>query len=167
MTLNAGFNSLYPTEIYLGNIKVEEEYVTDALSGYVGDRLLNEVTIAFDKYLNKTVEKTIDDWDFEIKAWVNNYNNEMMPVHTHHGSQLSAVVYLMNEGDGGEISFLDPRGFAARGYDMSFRPLFDQTVFKPQPGDVLVFPSFMYHGVNPTKGKRISIPFDLYLQDLD
>jgi hypothetical protein len=164
MSLNAGLNNLYPTQIQLEKIPVKQEYINSALQQEVCPELRKMVVEGWDKYIQSILPgKKLSDWKFESQEWINIYRSEEMEYHTHSGSQLSTVVYLENDGEGGEITFYDPRGFAARGYDLSFRPLFNPTDYMPDTGDILTFPSYMYHSVRPAKGLRISVVFDLFL----
>jgi len=166
MKLNAGLNRLWSTPCKLDNIQIKDEYLNSALTNEVHSELLSQVESVFDDYLKESLNLGLNNWKHKIQSWVNLYENNGMEYHTHHGSQISAVYYLMNEG-GGEITFHDPRHFAARGYDMKFRKLFEPLVHNPMAGEIIVFPSYLYHTVRPAKGKRISIPFDLFLFDDD
>jgi uncharacterized protein (TIGR02466 family) len=165
MKLNAGLNNLYPTTVSLDNITVIQEYIDLAITLEIHSDLYKLATSIFDNYIQATLPETIDSWDYKIDGWINCYQQNEMEYHTHSGAALSTVIYLMNDADGGEITFYDPRHFAARGYDMRFRPLFDPISYKPKTGEVITFPSYLYHAVKPTKGFRISAAFDLYLSD--
>lgn len=162
--LNAGKNSLYCTTVQLEKINIRQEYIDDALLNVVHPDLEAEVTQIFDKYIQTILpEHQLSDWKYKIDSWVNRFNQSEMEYHTHNGAMISTVVYLMNNADGGEITFYDPKHFAARGYDMKFRKLFDPITYRPVAGEVLTFPSYLYHATRPARGLRISIPFDLYL----
>lgn len=164
MKLNVGRNDLYSTTVQLERIDVLQKYVDSALQNVVHTDLKNKTVALFDKYIQTTLpEYKLSDWKHKVDSWVNRFNQDEMEYHTHNGAMLSAVVYLINESDGGDITFYDPRHFAARGYDLKFRSLFDPIRYKPEAGDVLIFPSYLYHAVSSTRGLRISIPFDLYL----
>lgn len=166
MTLNVGLNNLYPTDVMLSKIDIKQEYIDQSIMSVIHPELNQTVVDIFDNYIRSTLpNETINSWDYEIQGWVNRYHLNEMEYHTHSGAALSTVVYLINDAEGGEITFYDPRHFAARGYDMKFRPLFDPTSHKPLAGDVVTFPSYLYHAVRPTKGLRISAAFDLYLSD--
>lgn len=124
----------------------------------------NRIVIpAFNKYLLETFNKTLDDWDdYALKSWAISGGN--LPYHNHRGSQISAVFYMLVEGNGGEIVFTDPRQNANRGYDPAFKSWFENLVIDVKSGDYVIFPSFVYHFVNAYDGnKRLVIPVDLYL----
>jgi len=101
-----------------------------------------------------------------VDAWaiVNEAGHSNQP-HIHPGCAWSGVCYVAIEsGLGGEIFFQDARTEAV----MNPHPynLFGASALvniAPSPGLLLVFPSFVYHGVHPYRGSkpRISIAFNL------
>ena len=166
MTLNVGLNLLYPTVISKSKIILDDDKVLmPAIErNEITDTLKEIMEMEFDDYL-ASQGMNLDDWGhYQLKSWVNKYEHGHpgMEAHTHAGSHLSAIV-ILEAGEGGEIVFYDPRGFASRGYDLRFRPMFEPTVYQPEQGDVLIIPSFLYHSVRPTKQLRLSAAFDLYL----
>jgi len=162
MMLNLGLSNAWPTSIGLYEIAIEEEFIQDALQQQVNDKLTVKMMELFDQYLQETINKKLDDYDdYRTSSWVNKYTSTSMEYHTHKGSQLSAVVYLVSNGDGA-IVFHDPRSFASRGYDNNFNKLFEPIIFEPKEGSVVIFPSFLYHTARPA-GYKISIPYDLFL----
>jgi hypothetical protein len=131
-------------------------------------RFKNELVYpTFNTFLQETLNKSIEDWGgHRMKGWVASYNNSGLAYHNHRGSQLSAVFYVMCEETdmGGEITFTDPRQNSNRGYDESFMPWFEHLSLVPKTGDVVVFPSFLYHYVSTYKSNiRLAIPVDLFL----
>ena len=102
--------------------------------------------------------------DYDVRGWLTGYGtNYAMPKHNHSGSHVSAVFYLLCEDNhGGDIILHDPRTNANRGYTPEFNSMFEPVRFTPQTGDVLMFPSFLYHNVETFKGKiRLAMPVDL------
>jgi uncharacterized protein (TIGR02466 family) len=101
-----------------------------------------------------------------IDAWANvNERGHANALHIHPGCSWSGVYYVAAEPESaGEIYFLDPRTEALMSvqahspYAVNNRPH-----VTPVPGMLLVFPSFLYHGVYPYAGDgpRISIAFNL------
>ncbi len=109
----------------------------------------------------------------QIVAWANvlrrgNFNR----VHNHPGMSWSGVYYVDLGGaprseDDGTIELVDPRS-AANMVATPGRP-FDQKVrVRPGAGEIILFPSWLQHFVNPYEGDdvRISIPFNVSLQQL-
>jgi uncharacterized protein (TIGR02466 family) len=101
-----------------------------------------------------------------IESWANvNERGDSNSLHIHPGNPWSGVYYVATEQNArGEIYFVDPRVASL----MSIHPLnpFNATnpiVIAPEAGTLLVFPSFLYHGVHPYQGAtpRISVAFNL------
>ena len=130
----------------------------------------NDVILpAFNQFLQETVGKDLNNWKYKLKGWVTGsgkYYN--INYHNHRGAQLSAVFYLWcdDKNAGGQITFTDPRHNANRGYDESFKPWFQDLTFTPENGDIVVFPSFLYHFVSTYHGNiRLAMPVDLFLHN--
>lgn len=123
---------------------------------------------AFNEFLQNTIGKTINQWGgHRLHGWLTGSGYDYsLGYHNHRGAQLSAVFYLLCEDrdSGGVITFTDPRQNANRGYDESFLPWFNDLRFTPKSGDIVVFPSFLYHFVSTYQGSmRLAIPIDLFL----
>lgn len=114
-------------------------------------------------------------FDFSLRGWANlsrygAYNKQ----HTHPGCQVSAVYYVASgtppgpeTPESGVFQFLDPRTHA----EMSALP--GETVgrgvsVQPLDGRLILFPSWLYHQVNPYfgEGERISISFNAHVTNL-
>ena len=161
MKLSAGYNIGWPTVVYKGNFEVKDQYIESAMVGGVDQGMTDIAIEHFTQYLSDIADISIDRYKYETVGWVNRYDNVGMEYHTHAGAHLSSVMYLVAED--GDIVFHDPRSFASRGYDMNFRPLFEPIVHKPKAGEIVIFPSFLYHTVRNSKEIRISCPIDLFL----
>lgn len=157
--------NLWPTTVYKSTFEVDTSIITDAMQKKVSDIIYDLSRKHFDNYLKEVLDISLFDYKggYRLDSWINRYENSDMEYHTHSGSQLSAVFYPIVEGDGGDITFYDPRSFASRGYDLNFRKLHSNFVFKPKSGDLVIFPSFLYHSVKVSRGFKISIPVDLFL----
>ena len=133
------------------------------------DKFKSDVVVpAFNSFLRNTVNKDISDWDsHRLHGWVVSYGKDTsLDYHNHRGSQVSGVFYLMCEDDsaGGHITLTDPRQNANRGYDPSFLPWFEPIKLIPKTGDIVLFPSFLYHSVSTYRSNiRIALPVDLFL----
>lgn len=119
------------------------------------------------EYLN-IIDVDIRPYKLTTKAWLTgqgvNYN---LNYHNHKGASISAVFYPFigekNNSSGGQIVFHDPRSNANRGYLNNFSKLFEPKTFLPETGDIIVFPSFLYHHVNTYFSKlRIGIAVDYF-----
>jgi len=90
-----------------------------------------------------------------------------MQSHNHSGSPFISVFYIYADDEkdvGGELILNDPRTNANRGYSEDFQKIFQSIKHKPITGDVLVFPGYVYHAVNPFMSNlRVAIPVDLFL----
>lgn len=109
----------------------------------------------------------IDAHEAQLQGWLNvspqgAYNTP----HSHPRHQWSGCYYVtqpeVEEGQSGMIEFLDPRGslsdatlFGASAFSSSFR-------LRPQPGTLLVFPSFLQHWVHPNQQpeERITVAWN-------
>lgn len=123
---------------------------------------------AFDKYLKETCNKNINEWSgYKLNGWLVSYGEgQSLDYHNHKGSQLSSVLYIMSEEKdiGGEVCFTDPRQNANRGYDLNFNSWFETFKMKPKVGQLVVFPSFLYHYVTTYQSNiRMAIPVDCFL----
>ncbi len=117
------------------------------------------------------------DWAFN--AWANvNRKGQGNMCHSHPVSYWSAVYYVddgMGEADpetplGGEIEFLDPRGAMPIMLSAAIKPRIEGCLLaglkhqvRPTSGTLLMFPSWLLHGVNLFEGKgpRISVAINL------
>ena len=95
--------------------------------------------------------------------------------HIHPGNQWSGVYYVQAPKGAGDVQFTDPR----TAHVMN-QPYFDQTKeknrenwthvsFEPEPGKLLIFPSWLYHHVDPNMteetgkaGDRVIMSFNMY-----
>ncbi len=117
--------------------------------------------------------------DWKINAWANinraQHGNEF---HTHPGAYWSASYYVDDGGIadnpalGGEFEIQDPRGVAPAMYApmLAFATPGGLSVgaselIRPRAGTMLVFPSWLSHGVRPYRGNatRISIAINMSL----
>ena len=103
---------------------------------------------------------------WSVSAWANiNRRGDFNQVHTHPGVTWSGVYYVdagapdANAADTG-LQIFDPNSARSNLFfpDLSVSNL----VFKPEPGAMLIFPSYVPHAVPPHQGSgtRISIAFN-------
>lgn len=109
----------------------------------------------------------LDSLRLKLFAWMNaNPAGGYNAPHTHPGAHWSGVYYVsqpeVDEGNSGMIEFLDPRS------DLPNWRLLEAPAFRlkkklrPQPGDMILFPSYLVHWVYPneTNEERITVAFN-------
>jgi len=110
---------------------------------------------------------------FAIKAWANvaragHYHR----IHNHPSTACSGVYYVeASPADpkqplSGVLELCDPRPFTEM-VPSPGEPFGKRVIFRPEPGMMVLFPSWLYHFVNPYTGpgERISIAFNVLWQD--
>jgi len=141
--------------------------IFDTDSNAVISELKDVVYDRFKNYCNKCYGVDLDWYEKKMNAWITGYGDlYSMTIHNHSGTWFSAVYYALAEeqDQGGDIVFYDPRMNANRGYDERFDHHFESYRIQPTTGDLVIFPSFLYHHVNPYFSRfRIAIPIDLML----
>lgn len=188
--MELGLNSFWPTQVLYKKFS-DKELLSELLDFVVSNKNLsansevfggegilnfkdplmekfrnNEIIPAVEDYL-KILDVDIGNYEMAFKLWITGSSNYYSAgYHNHSGAILSSVFYICCEEKdmGGEIIFHDPRTNANRGYMKNFKHLFNPVEFVPQTGDILVFPSFLYHHVNTYFSKlRFAIPVDMFL----
>ena len=115
-------------------------------------------------------ENTGAKHDFRLRGWLNvNRQGDSNVLHCHPGSFVSGVYYVKvpEEMRGGEIRFRDPRGpavamYETPGIDLPWVGSGIGIPAVPVAGRVLLFPSWLQHGVSRFEGsgERISVAFN-------
>lgn len=118
------------------------------------------------------------DFNYGADMWANiNPAGASNALHCHPGATWSGVYYVddggaAQEGNGGELILEDPRyPMAYMGVsdlvfkDAAGKAMLSQSAIRPEPGLLVLFPSWLRHSVNPHKGdrERISIAINLIL----
>lgn len=109
-------------------------------------------------------------FDFKISAWANiNTHGSYNRVHNHPNSTWSGVYYIAkgepdeeNWPENGKLELVDPRvGIDMIHLDGTF--MGGRTLIDPQPGLMIMFPSWLQHFVHPFygDGERISLAFNI------
>eukprot|EP00996_Jenningsia_fusiforme_P007152 NODE_946_length_1802_cov_33.129492_g833_i0.p2 GENE.NODE_946_length_1802_cov_33.129492_g833_i0~~NODE_946_length_1802_cov_33.129492_g833_i0.p2 ORF type:complete len:186 (+),score=18.52 NODE_946_length_1802_cov_33.129492_g833_i0:339-896(+) len=84
--------------------------------------------------------------------------------HAHSDAALSGVYFVRVPNNAGRLVFSDPRGVSSFHPTIRGVPPFDNEVFfRPTDGDLVLFPGWLVHRVEPTEGMddRISVPFNV------
>tara|TARA_B100001059_G_C17754297_1_gene539021 strand:- start:743 stop:1330 length:588 start_codon:yes stop_codon:yes gene_type:complete len=114
-------------------------------------------------------------WDLqtqEVKIsnmWaIINKKGSLNQKHHHSNSDLSAAYYVSAEKNCGDIIFYDPRPARIYKHPIAKNPnILNATInsISPEPGMLVLFPSYLEHSVNPNLSdhKRIVISFNLNL----
>ncbi len=128
--------------------------------------------------VQETTRLLSPDFDFAAnralcQGWINvNPPGAFNGPHDHSGFALSGVYYasVPPEGRSGAIEFLDPRA-NANAYMIEGAACFNRKfMINPKPGNLLVFPSYLTHWVQPNGDStdRITVAFNIrYLKQSD
>ena len=144
-------------------------------------RTLADKAIAMAKRMSHFAGADHGDFHWLVQMWANvSPSGASNHMHIHPGNLWSAVLYLDMGGDGelgddtsacgGAFYFEDPRFPVAAMHNTQFKfvgadghPQNWQPEFRPKRGDLLMFPSWLRHGVRPYEGtrERISIALNI------
>lgn len=186
--LGNGLNLLWPTPIY--KTKISEKECETLFNLFMTNQILkssdNDTNMdlikksndlkriahsKFKEFFKQAYNEDIEKYNTVYKAWITGTNSGYsMETHNHAGSPFVAVFYILSEPDdmGGELVLTDPRTNANRGYRGNFLKQFSPMEFKPETGDVIIFPGFVYHHVKTYHSKlRVAIPVDLFFYNND
>lgn len=135
--------------------------------------LLADKTVAVAKRLSFFADRSHDDFDWRCQMWANvSVKGAWNHTHVHPGNLWSAVFYIDMGGEncGGAFYFEDPRFPISAMHNTRFRfagadgqPQAWQPELNVSRGDLLMFPSWLRHGVRPYEGDghRISIAINV------
>lgn len=144
------------------NISNVGGWQSDILYSDVFPELHNNIT----KLVTQSCSEINANFKFNIDGyWVNiNRNGNYNKPHVHPNSALSGVIYVMCDDNTGNIRF-DSNSLMEHYPINTFNSnLFtDNIEYQPKIGDVLIFPSWIYHSVLPNNSSndRISIAFNV------
>ena len=132
----------------------------------------------FIEAIKKNINKAINDmaWDLSNQEvtlsnmWaIINKKGAMNQKHHHSNSDLSAAYYVTAKEGCGDIVFYDPRPGKVYKHPLSNKPNLlnaNNNEVKPEPGMLVLFPSYLEHSVNPntSNNERIVISFNISLE---
>ena len=138
----------------------------------------NEQPRKFIESIKNNINLAINDmgWDLTSQSakvsgiWaIINEKDAWNQKHHHSNSDLSAAYYVSAPKNCGDIVFYDPRPAPVHNHPIAKSPnKLNATVnsITPEPGMLVLFPSYLEHSVNPNKSeeKRIVISFNLGLE---
>lgn len=121
---------------------------------------------AFEKYLNQVSKESLNDYEgFEFRSWTNpSRGDQYIEPHNHSRALISGVFYLWcdDEDNGGEFHIMDPRPNVGRGYGKHLANIFRKEYFLPKTGDLIIFPSYLFHYTSLFTGnRRLALSVDL------
>lgn len=179
-------NTEAANEALLAQIVKEEASRDDMTVDYASANLFSNPEPAIG-WLKQCINKTVADYfrklaigydvEWSVQGWANiNRHGDYHNLHNHPHSYLSGTYYVKVPGakggtrsdlNPGAISFFDPRPqanmTAIRG-DMQIDP---ELRIQPQPGLILLWPSFLHHLVhaNLSDDIRVSVSFNVMLKN--
>ena len=128
-----------------------------------------ELYSKLETFINSNVEQycqtvfKLDDDDcakLQTKTHVSNHQNILG--HQHSGSVVSGLFYIRAP-EGANLTLSDPRSNAVRGYPDPFKHYFNPKTIVPKDGDIVLFPSYLWHEVGSVaNSNRITMPFDTF-----
>jgi hypothetical protein len=131
--------------------------------GFNSQELLDEIVHNLPRSKHHKLE------NFGIYQWVNiNKKGDFNTRHHHDpfsGIALSGVFYVKVPQNSGKIVFYDPRATLTTALDqMYYHNGSDSFSIEPEENLLLIFPSWLYHSVDPNESDedRISVSFNIY-----
>ena len=134
-----------------------------------GDNIIDDLNLVNTK---NTIEEHLKVYCNEIEFQFKNYSmnswftlfekNNYAHIHTHSYYDVSGCYYYQTNGDDGDIFFESPNLASSNSYCYT-RKYGDRWRHKPKVGKLILFPSWLPHGVltNETDSKRISLAFNI------
>ncbi len=134
-------------------------FKTDYLNLYKLEFTKKHLLIHIQRYLSSFSD---NEYDISIESsWLTNtQKGEHTTVHNHGGFDISGVYYFQTNGKDGSLYLMNPiTSLVSSHY---FKP--DECLYyHPEVGKLVLFPSWLYHGVRPndTDDTRISLSFNV------
>ncbi len=180
-------NTAAANETLLGFILQQEKSRQDMTVDYSSDNLFAHSAPAID-WLKQCINKTVADYfkklpiNYDIKwsvqGWANiNRHGDYHSLHNHPHSYLSGTYYIKvpdarggsrSDLNPGAISFFDPRPQANLTAIMGDGQIDPEFRVQPEPGLMLLWPSFLHHLVHPNLSDdiRVSVSYNVLLKDV-
>ena len=143
-----------------GNLFDQGTPVVDRLQEHIGDALVMAMTAI-------KARAPLDRLDVKLFGWMNaNPKGAFNAPHTHPGAHWSGVYYVtqpeIETGNSGMIEFLDPRSDLPNWRILQAQPFRMKKKIRPQPGEMILFPSYLVHWVYPNEAdaERVTIAFN-------
>lgn len=143
-----------------GNLFDQGTSVVDRLQEHIGDALVMAMTAIKSR-------APLDRLDVKLFGWMNaNPKGAFNAPHSHPGAHWSGVHYVtqpeIETGNSGMIEFLDPRSDLPNWRILQAQPFRMKKKIRPQPGEMILFPSYLVHWVYPNEAdtERVTIAFN-------
>ena len=180
MTTYVGGMDLFPTRVT--KFKIDEKLIKETLKIKNPKKSLYTNILDIPEYspLQKEIQETVapicpidthmGPWKI-VTGWINNQapNQKHFPFHAHADSLMSCVVYL--KGKNTSLTFRDETKSPPKtnqesktSIDISVRRTwYDDVTIPTEPGDLIIFPSYLLHKPDNNKRneERISIAYNL------
>lgn len=152
---NGGWNSHKLNDIeFRGNI------IDDYDLSEFRQEVLNHLSLYL-KHLNYDGDNTC----YFVSSWMTqSTNRDYFHAHTHGYHDISGAYYVKTNGDDGDFYFDNP--VPGVGTNYACKGLQSRMSIKPKVGLLMLFPSFLQHGVftNTTDNDRVSVSFNIDLE---
>jgi len=128
------------------------------------DQFKQYITESINEYIKQVY--LLDDLQYHVKTFLlTNGIYTRTSFHNHRGAFISGVFYINVDENSGDLIFHDPRFNAIRSTPLECSEAFAPVTILPKNGDIVIFPSFVYHETNISfsDSTRILIPFDVYI----
>jgi uncharacterized protein (TIGR02466 family) len=179
--------SLFPTPLYQNSIstKVEYEDIFQSL-GFLENtggnfftqhqnvlelecfvELKNEILKNIDSYFKNIIDSSKTIQPYITNSWVNvSTTGNTHHKHSHNNSLISGVTYLYIEDSSDSIVFYNDRYSHIKIYPNNYNFYNSDSWRVPvKTNDILLFPSYLNHGVDECKtNKRISLAFNVFFK---
>ncbi|MAS48001.1 MAG: hypothetical protein CL557_11380 [Alphaproteobacteria bacterium] len=148
--MNPCWSSHYLSDIFF-KLNVVKEHQMDAFVQELSKHIVN-----YCQYLNYNGNCSVaESWFSLFKK--GNYGH----IHHHGGTDISGVYYIKTNGEDGNLFFETPNPHL--GTSKIFSNLTPRHEYKPEEGNIMLFPGWLMHGIqtNTTDNERISLSFNI------
>ena len=129
----------------------------------IGDEKMVAVDALIDRMVGEYLKSLhLPKLKYSRKSWLTlNMPGAYTGVHNHGSNDISGVYYYDTNGQDGDFYYMTPTGAASSSRILEM--MHNNISYKPANGLMMLFPSFVYHGVtrNVTDSRRISLAFNI------